>query len=67
MGHLDGRIEQDKNPAPEVAGAVKDGLTGMTAKKAPSKDDVKDRSPEKAPDVLHDGDRKTGTAPGRDL
>ena len=62
MGHLDGRIDDGKNPAPEAAGGAKDGATGMETKQAQDKQDGAEKALEKAPDVVHGGDehgRKT--------
>ena len=56
MGHLDGRIGDGKNPAPEAAGGAIDGATGMETKQAPDKQDGAEQALEKAPDVVHGGD-----------
>ena len=55
MGHLDGRLDPDKNGTPAPAGGVKDGPTGQKTATAPKKEDAAERRLDKASDVVHAG------------
>jgi hypothetical protein len=54
MGHLDRRLDPDKDLSPAPEAGVKDGPAGQTPP-TPAKTRAVDRADKPAPDVVHGG------------
>ena len=55
MGHLDGRMTEDKTPSAQPQAGVKDGPKGQKSEMASKKDDAEQHDPSKASDVIGGG------------